>query len=339
MGVTVTRMTWCVGAQRRLRARGEWQRCGRLGPGVGAGVGFRHDGSDSIRSELEELMADEVNLDRSQRWRLLLDAVAEVGRLSVAEAADRLGVSRATVRRDFAALAEQQLVTRTHGGVVATSSVAYDLPVKYRDRRASLRREQIAHTAATLVQPGTVVAFNGGLTTSATARHVAARADLAAVSGTPVVTVLTNALNIASEMVLRSHIRTVTLGGVARQHAYELTGPHAVMVLEQYWVDMLFLGVDGLCPAAGASTQHADEAGVNAAMVRRSAKVVVVAGSSKLGKRTFARICGVESVHAVVTDDGASAEQVRALQDAGVDVVLADSAVSDGSNSGSGDKA
>lgn len=232
-------------------------------------------------------------------------------------------VSQATVRRDFTALADQQLVTRTHGGVVATS-VAYDLPLKYRVDRNSGRREQIAHHAASLVRPGTVVAFNGGLTTSATARHLAARSDLHDKKATPTVTVLTNALNIAAEMVLRPHIRTVTLGGVARPHAYELTGPHAVMVLDQYWVDLLFLGVDGLCPMTGASTQHSDEAGVNAAMVRRSARTVVIAGSEKLGKRTFAKICGIEAVHALVTDTDADSSQVRRLEDAGIDVIIAD---------------
>ena len=76
--------------------------------------------------------------DRSQRWRRLLDVLADRGRLSVTEGAALLGVSEATVRRDFTSLASQQLVTRTHGGVVATS-VAYDLPAQVPSRR---RRRQ-----------------------------------------------------------------------------------------------------------------------------------------------------------------------------------------------------
>ena len=78
---------------------------------------------------MTELASEPV--DRSRRWQLLLNLLAERGRLSVADAADALGVSAATVRRDFAALADQQLATRTHGGVVATS-IAYDLPARYR---------------------------------------------------------------------------------------------------------------------------------------------------------------------------------------------------------------
>jgi DNA-binding Lrp family transcriptional regulator len=70
-------------------------------------------------------------IDQSSRWRMLLDALSIHKRLSVTEAAELLGVPAATVRRDFEELARQQLATRTHGGVVATT-VAYDLPARYR---------------------------------------------------------------------------------------------------------------------------------------------------------------------------------------------------------------
>lgn len=261
-------------------------------------------------------------LDRSRRWQALLDAVAQHGRLSVTEAVERLGVSGATIRRDFLALAEQQLVTRTHGGIVATA-VAYDLPARYRGDGRSGAKERIAAAACDLLDEGTVVAFNGGTTTSAVARRLAARADLAATSTRPAITVVTNALNIATEMVLRPHVRTVTLGGVARQQSYELTGPLAAIVLEQLWIDTMVLGVDGFSHSDGASAQHEGEAGINAEMVRRSKKVVVVAGSEKLGRRAFARICDAGDIDVLVTDDSADADHVAALREAGVEVVLA----------------
>lgn len=278
---------------------------------------------DDLATELgSEPRRGEQVLDRSRRWQALLDAVAQHGRLSVTEAVDRLGVSGATIRRDFLALAEQQLVTRTHGGIVATA-VAYDLPARYRGAGRSGAKERIAAAACDLLDEGTVVAFNGGTTTSAVARRLAARPDLAATSTRPAITVVTNALNIATEMVLRPHVRTVTLGGVARQQSYELTGPLAAIVLEQLWIDTMVLGVDGFSQADGASAQHEGEAGINAEMVRRSKKVVVVAGSEKLGRRAFARICDAGDIDVLVTDDSADGDHVAALREAGVEVVLA----------------
>ena len=73
--------------------------------------------------------------NRASRWSIMLDRLATTGRLGVGEAAELLGVSEATIRRDFSELAKRQLVARNHGGVVATS-VAYELPYRYRSSMA-----------------------------------------------------------------------------------------------------------------------------------------------------------------------------------------------------------
>jgi DeoR family transcriptional regulator of aga operon len=259
-------------------------------------------------------------VDRSRRWQQLLDLLAERGRLSVAEAADTLAVSAATVRRDFAALAAQQLATRTHGGVVATS-IAYDLPARYRSADAADAKTRVARAAAALVEPAMVVGFNGGTTTTATARELAARRDLADSDGEDhQVTVVTNALNIASEMVLRPHLRTICIGGVARRESYELHGPFASRFLAELRLDLLLLGVDALNAEDGAMCRHLGEAGINAEMVARSGRVVVVATADKLRRTAATRICPIESIDALITDESADAEAVAALRAVGIDV-------------------
>lgn len=257
---------------------------------------------------------------RPSRLTDLLDLLTQEGRLSVVDAARALEVSEATVRRDFNSLAQQQLVTRTHGGIVATS-LAYDLPVRYRGNDDA--KERIAATAAALVRPGEVVGFNGGTTTSATARRIAARSDLAITGTQPGLTVVTNALNIASEMVLRPHIRTVSLGGIARPHSYELIGPLANMVLRELWLDHLVLGVDGFASEGGASCVHEGEAAVSSTMVERASKVTVVADGEKLGRRTFSRICDCSSVSTLVTDTSADERELGRIRSLGVDVHVA----------------
>ena len=258
-------------------------------------------------------------LDRGARWSALLGLLAEHGRLTVAQVVEELGVSEATVRRDFGELAAQQLVTRTHGGVVATA-VAYDLPARYKQASGDTAKDRIASAAAELAIPGSVVGFNGGTTTSATARRLAARSDLASSSERPAITVVTNALNIATEMVLRPFIRCVTLGGVARQESYELSGPLASTVLNELWLDTVFLGVEALSAQAGATCRHEGEAGINALMVQRADKVVVVTTGEKVGRRAFARICQAARIDVLVTDKTAPDDEVRALRAAGVTV-------------------
>lgn len=259
------------------------------------------------------------SLDRGARWSALLGLLAEHGRLSVAQVVEELGVSEATVRRDFTDLAAQQLVTRTHGGIVATA-VAYDLPARYKQAGTDTAKERIAAHAAQIPVDGTVVGFNGGTTTSAVARRLAARSDLAMSSSRPAITVVTNALNIATEMVLRPFVRCVSLGGVARPESYEVCGPLATMVLSELWLDTVILGVDAVSASAGAMCHHEGEASVNSLMVERADRVVVVATGTKLGAKAFARICPTSRIDLVITDDTASDTALADLRAAGTTV-------------------
>jgi DeoR family transcriptional regulator, aga operon transcriptional repressor len=259
--------------------------------------------------------------EQSSRWNLLLALLAQRGRLTVAEVCAELGVSEATVRRDFGVLAAQQLAARTHGGVVATT-VAYDLPARYRTASNDQAKQRIAEVAAGRIRIGSVVGFNGGTTTSATARQLSVRPDIAGSTHRPALTVVTNALNIATELVLRPTVRCISLGGAARTESYELTGSLTMASLRDLWLDLLVLGVDALCADLGASCRHDDEAEVNAAMVRRAGRVIVVATGEKIGERTFATICRASAVHELVTDARAPRSALDELGEIGVAITV-----------------
>ena len=258
-------------------------------------------------------------MSRYERWNGLLSLLAGRGRLSVEEAAEELSVSAATIRRDFDQLAQQQMLTRTRGGAVA-HTVTYDLPLRYKSVRGASAKQRIAAVAAELVQPGAIVGINGGTTTTELARALATRADLHSDTASPAVTVVTNALNIAGELVVRPHIKIVLTGGVALPQSYELVGPLANGVFDQVTLDVAFLGVSGLDVERGATCANEDEASINRQMAVRAERVCVVADRSKLGERAFAKICGIGEVDMLVTEADADAD---AYEEAGVKVVRA----------------
>ena len=121
-------------------------------------------------------------MSRDARWKELLELLVEHGRLEVEEAAARLGVSPATIRRDFDGLAEQQMLVRTRGGAVV-HGVSYELPLRYKTARRASEKQRIAAAVARLVAPGEAVGLTGGTTTTEVARALAVRPDLA--SGSP----------------------------------------------------------------------------------------------------------------------------------------------------------
>lgn len=257
------------------------------------------------------------SMTRKERWQTLLDLLVERGELEVEPAAETLGVSAATIRRDLDQLAEQQLLVRTRGGAVV-HGVSYELPLRYRTSRRAAEKHRISEAVAELITPGEVIGLTGGTTTTEVARALAGRPDLA--TGSPALTVVTNALNIAGELVIRPQFKIVLTGGVARPQSYELTGPLAQQVLGQLTMDTAVVGVDAFDPADGAATRHEDEAAMNRLLCVRARRVVIAADSSKLAVRAFARICPTRSVDVLVTDTGLSDAVTAEFEASGVEV-------------------
>jgi len=258
-------------------------------------------------------------VNRHQRLTTLLDTLADRGHFRVDEIAAELNVSAATIRRDVDNLAQQQLLTRTRGGAIA-SSVAYDLPLRYKTAREAEEKRRIANAAAALVSPGMVIGLNGGTTTTELARALATREDFVPGEDQHLLTIVTNALNIANELTVRPHVKVVVTGGVARPQSYELIGPLATKILQDITLDIAFLGVNALDPEYGATTHHEGEASTNRLLASRAKTVIVVADASKLGQHAFARICPIEDVDVLVTDSAAPEDMVRRLKAVGVKV-------------------
>ncbi len=247
---------------------------------------------------------------QSERLGTVLEELSRSESVSVAELSERFGVSAATVRRDLELLEEQRLVARIHGGAVPRG-ILYELPLRYKAARRQAEKRRIAAAAAELVGEGATVGLTGGTTTTEVARALAER---------PRLTIVTNALNVASELAVRTNLKLVVLGGVARPESYELVGPIAETTLAGLNLDLVFVGVDGISAETGCTTHHEVEAFTNRALIRRAKRAVVVADSSKLGEVAFARICAIDEIDSLITDTEASSDAIASLAAAGLDI-------------------
>ena len=254
---------------------------------------------------------------RRRRLDLVLDLIIDHGHMSVEDLVTELGVSPATVRRDLDALADQQLVIRSHGGASANPD-ARSLPMRYRASRNAQQKELIAARAVDLVRPGSVIGLNGGTTTTAVAHELASRREFRDAERPTVL--VTNAVNIAQELAVRRHLQLVVTGGVVRESSYELVGSWAEQLLAQIRIDTMFVGINAVNAIDGASTHDESEANISARLIDRSSRVVVVADSSKVGADAFARIGPVDAIDELVTDDAADPDALQALREAGVTV-------------------
>lgn len=261
-------------------------------------------------------------MTQQQRLNRVLEFVSERGNVSIAELSRAVDVSAATVRRDLNTLAEQRLLTRTHGGAAALGS-GYELPLQYKLARQAEAKVAIAQAVSDMISPGEVVGLNGGTTTSEVARALGRRENLPARSDAPGVTIVTNALNIAYELSVRENVKIVVTGGVPRRLSYELVGPLVGASLRDFSLDTAVLGVDGITAVFGATTLHEGEADASREIASVSRRVVIAADSTKLGRSTFARICSLAAIDVLVTDKALPAEMAEEFGQASVEVIVA----------------
>lgn len=231
--------------------------------------------------------------------------------VEVAALARTLGVSGATIRRDLQTLDRDQLLVRIHGGAVA-NLVGDEVPVQLKAGRRQPHKRSIGVAAAGMVHEGSVVGLTGGSTAVELARALARRRGI---------TVVTNALNVAVELVSNPGLRLVVIGGIARPSC-ELVGPATETMLAKYHLDVTFIGVDGLTVEQGCTTFDEMEAQTDRAFLERAGRRVVIADSTKLGRITFAAVTPLSGVTDLVTDAEADADQVRRIREAGVQVVV-----------------
>lgn len=254
-----------------------------------------------------------VSAHRKHRLNQIVSVVVEHAFLDVSALAVRFGVSEATIRRDLELLEQQQLVSRTRGG--ASTHVAFnDLPLGYKTSQDLAEKRRIAHAALPFLDGARVIGLTGGTTVQEFARLLLGRSGLTAV---------TNALNIATSLVGQSGLRVFAAGGEVRSSSQEAVGPSAEAFLSDYHLDVSFVGVDGVDPAAGCTNYDPVGARVNGTMCGRSRRVIVLADATKIGRVALAGVLPMAQVDVLVTDTRAPESVLERIESTGCRVIRA----------------
>ncbi|MCX4755963.1 DeoR/GlpR family DNA-binding transcription regulator [Kitasatospora purpeofusca] len=264
-------------------------------------------------------MAD-TGLLAHQRQALIAEMVRRSGAVRVAELVDQLGVSDMTVRRDLDALERSGVVKKVHGGAVSASDTAIDEPgFEAKSGLESAAKAAVAEAAATLVEPGSVIAIAAGTTAYA----VAAR-----LLHIPRLTVVTNSLPVA-ELVRSAGDEhgtgapSLLLTGGAPTPSAALVGPLADQAVRSLHVDLLILGAHGVSERAGLTTPNLAEAQTNRALVASARRVAVVADHTKWGVVALSGFATLDEIDVFVTDSALNAQARAALTETVGELVVA----------------
>lgn len=246
------------------------------------------------------------------RRKKLRDLIQSRGFASLGELADTLQVSESTIRRDLDYLESSGTARRTHGGVFWTGGS--DTLRVFETRRDTdwSAKAAIGQMAAALVEDHDTILLDGGSTTYELARHLVGRP----------LQVVTNSLPVAHLLASSESIDLVMIGGCVRGRTAVAIGPMADSMLHSINVGKAFLSVAGITDR-GYFNSNMMLVESEKAMLSSADRAIVVADSSKFGKVSLSRLCGLHEVHAVVTDSNLDSKWKEHLALAGTEVVLA----------------
>lgn len=240
-----------------------------------------------------------------ERQRMILSHLAKNGNVSVIDLCNMFKVSEMTIRRDLTSLQSQGLLKRTYGGAIPTEPAFFEISQRAKLSMFIEEKKQIGVYCADLVKDGDVVFLDSGTTTLQIAK---------ALKGRPI-TVLTNDLNIASELLDCHSITMFIVGGELNRENNNLLGSKAIGFFDDIRGDILFLAVEGVDENAGFTVPDLDEVPIKRRMMGSVEKVYVVSDHSKLGRNSMGIIAPIDGVTALITDSGASENILRPLQE------------------------
>lgn len=248
-----------------------------------------------------------------ERHQHILSRLQKEGYVKVLDLCRELNVSSVTIRKDLQLLEDKNLLYRTHGGVTLTNPYAADRPVNEKEKIKSGEKTLIGRAAAALIEQNDCIIIASGTSVQAFAKEINPKGSL---------TVITAALNVALELIHHPEIEIIQLGGMLRKSSSSTTGPYAEQVLEDFSCNKLFLGVDGIDIEFGLTTTNAMEAHLNRKMIAAAQRTIILADSTKFGKRGFGRICGLEEVDQIITDSGISEHMQQTLSGMGIELTI-----------------
>ncbi|MFT0848025.1 DeoR/GlpR family DNA-binding transcription regulator [Actinomycetaceae bacterium L2_0104] len=254
-----------------------------------------------------------MNID--ERQRDIVEFVREHKTAKVATLSKQFRVSAETIRKDLVELDDMGLLLRVHGGARLRQTdreSAYSL----RQSVHMEAKEAIAHAAVALVEDGSTIYLDYGTTTKCVVEALVAEQRR--------VTVVTNSLPIADLVASSETMEGVVLGGILRRNEGALYGPIAEKTLEALHFDVGIFGCGGIEAGAEITNHFPLEVALSQKAMGRSARVVVVADSSKLDAIAVHRLARFADVDVVITSDEPDPELRLAIDEAGVSLEIVD---------------
>lgn len=237
------------------------------------------------------------------------DGIAEANELS-----NFFDVSIYTIRRDLSELERKELIKKTHGGAIKVEKSAWLPTVEDGMKEAIPEKKAIAKKAASYIENGDTIFLTGSTISLAIIQHIQ---DYK-------LTVVTNSLDVGKALSMDENIETILIGGKVKNYKGNILGSHAVCEIGGFYFDKAFIPCAGIEVKAGVTTSTIESADFTRAVINSARESILVADYRKIGRVTFAKICGINCINRLITDSKADKDELDRISKKGVliDTVL-----------------
>ena len=249
---------------------------------------------------------------QEERQEQILKILEKEKRVMTKDLQEKFNTTAVTIRKDLAILEEKALLKRTFGGAIKVKKLYQGLTLNKKEKLYLDEKLKIVKKAALLISDGDTILLDSGSTTSLLAKEIKNNTN---------VTVITNAINIATEL-LQSDIEVILTGGVLLKESSTLVGPLADVVLRKLTTSKLFIGVDGIDFTAGLTTPNILEANTSRIMMDISMETILLVDSSKFGRRSLGVISDISKIDKIITTKELSEKEINKFTNLEVEVTI-----------------
>ncbi|MBD7963251.1 DeoR/GlpR transcriptional regulator [Fictibacillus sp. Sa2CUA10] len=240
-----------------------------------------------------------------ERREQILQQLNENGKIEIEELVNELNVSAMTIRRDLAFLEETDQIIRTHGGAILNKPLVVESSFRTKEGKFNERKRAIAERAVQFIQDHSTILLDSGTTTLEIAKLLKEKTTI---------TVVTNDIKIAAEL-LDTDVKVIVTGGELQNTVGTLFGPLTEQMLRGIHVDLFFLGAHAIHGRAGVTAPTYEKAAIKKLMIEASEKTWLVADSSKFDQKSLTKVCDLNQIHGLITDQQLSDETEKMLNE------------------------
>ncbi|EJB08142.1 DeoR family glycerol-3-phosphate regulon repressor [Rhizobium leguminosarum] len=238
-----------------------------------------------------------------ERHNVILAMLQTEEHATIDDMASLCKTSVQTIRRDLRELSLSGRILRFHGGARASPvdpATAYDASSNLKQKEAA------AGLLAEIIPDNASLFLAGGSTLAIAAEFLNLRNGL---------TVITNNLQAAKNLVKRADFEVHVIGGLSRPESGSIAGERAVEFIGQFKVDFAIVGTSGIDGDGTLLSYDQNLVAATRAMLENSRRRILIADGSKFQGGGVVRGVHLREFNILITDTkpvGAAAELVEA---------------------------